>query len=180
MKIQFQGGVEADLATSDELNRGFGKMFGAIKSSEDGNQFHPTGSFSQGVGATGNYFIDLGGPTSGWIWYLNEVVVIGADDHTAITGATFAVYSGSPPEGASASGTYFNPAPLGGITRPGITGVPGFVTWGRRSYRVRENEHLSVVVYSPTTAITNLVVVATVEAKQQHDILMSGVGAITQ
>jgi hypothetical protein len=134
------GGV-FDAATAGEVqqsvDRGVDRILSRIPSKDRAVRRYPSNSVNPG--ANGTYFIDLYSPPAGKIWWINEVVVTGNDDRTAVAGTTAALYRGEIPiPGASPV--------LGNLIRPAIA-VPGVFVFSGEKYPIQDGDHLFVAVY---------------------------------
>lgn len=122
MRTTMTLGGELDIATTDEVRD-------IVKDSTDsiGGLFRrgqrrpvrrslPVSTQASAAGAT---ILNFGSPPSGSTWCLVDVVTSGGDDHTAVAGATGALYIGN-----SAS------PQLGMLLRPGQA-IPGFWSFSK-------------------------------------------------
>lgn len=92
--------------------------------------------------ASGAGIISFGSPPSGSTWCLVDVVVSGADDHTAVAAATAALYIGS-----SAS------PGLGMLLRPGQA-VPGFWSFSKEVIFAHFGDEVFVSVAGAAAGVT--------------------------
>lgn len=66
-------------------------------------------------GVTAPFLIGLGGPTDPVVWDVRSVILVGADDHTAVANVTGAVYAGQ----QNASGVVLTDLKWPGLAVPG-------------------------------------------------------------
>ena len=164
MRFALNFGTEVDLATPSEVeasvDKGVGQILERLPSGERGARLRPTSSVNVTPAATGTFILDMGKPAPGTLWWLWEVVVTAADDHTALAGGLAALYCGLPGLQSGVASINYSPA-LGQLVRPAIA-IPGSHQFSGEPWPVKDGENLTVVVYSPTTVVSVLSATATV------------------
>ena len=156
-------GAAFDVASSSEVQAsvdgGVDKILARMPDADHGLRLRPASSININPAATGTFVIDLGRPAPGTIWWVLEVIVTAADDHTAPAGTISAVYCGISARQVGA--TLQDTPPLGQLVRPAIA-VPSVHAFSGEAWPVKDTENLSVIVYAPTTALATASAVATV------------------
>lgn len=97
-KFRIALGAEVDAVTSDELKSGLDGLRGELTRSlrKVPRIMRPLSASNPAVSITTgeNITLSLGSPSTGRIWVVTRVTVMGADDHTAVAAAMGAVYVG--------------------------------------------------------------------------------------
>jgi hypothetical protein len=174
--------AEADIASGDEVRDAIGaardSILSRFPSKDRGNRLRPIASGNlanaAGVGQTGTVVLDLGSPAPGCVWGILEVIVTGATDREAPTGAVSALYAGAPARQQSAT-TIVDSPPLGTLVRPAIA-LPSVHAFSGEAWWVKDTENLFVIVYSLTTAITVVSAVATVDELNASAVTLDRLG----
>lgn len=163
-EVTFAIGAVADLATGKEVQQavdsGISRLERRMHDKDRGVRLRPADSLSLPVAATGTYYLDLGTPAPGTLWWLQELLVCVDDNRTAPAGTVAVAYCGGSPNQAGNNVT--DVPSLAQLIRPG-TAVPAVWTFGGEVWPVKDGERLSVIVYAPTTALTTIAAVATVD-----------------
>lgn len=165
--IRLNIGTEIDIASGpevaalqDTVTSGLDRLSARIPQAVRANRRRLPASANLATPATGTFVLDFGRPTGGNLWWVGEVIVTAADDRTAPAGTVAALYAGNPP-GQQGAALFGMPA-LGSLVRPAIA-VPAVFSFQENSVAVHDGENLFVVVYSPTTVMSVLSAVATVQ-----------------
>lgn len=168
------GGV-LDIASGaevwDAVQRGTDRILSKLPDKDRGIRLRVPQSVSLAAPATGTFAMIIGTPAPGCMWWIQEVVVTAADDHTALAGAVAALYCGAPPRQQGTT-TVVDTPPLGDLLRPGIA-VPGVFPFSGEAVPVHDNEALSVIVYSPTTPVSVLSATATVVQLRDSAVMLN-------
>lgn len=114
--------MEIDIATGAEVKAHADRILGQLGPDLHAIVRWPTGQ--KNGNAANAVGIDLGGPAMGKIWEVRKLVVVGADDHTAIAAAQVAFYVTRQKAGTA------QVPPLTDIELVGLT-VPSYTTLPR-------------------------------------------------
>lgn len=88
------------------------------------------------VASTAAQLLDLGGPAAGRMWFVHRVGILGADGHTAVSGAIADIYTG-PALTADATSQIYSGLP-----------IPSIVVEGRHHNPVLYGDGLYVICYN--------------------------------
>jgi hypothetical protein len=152
-EIRLTMGGLVDVASGDEVrtavDSGVERILGRLPDKDRGIRRRIPASDS--ANATGTFVLDFGAPGTGWLWWVQEVVVTGADDRTALANSVAALYCGSPP--THRTPTTIDAAPnLGTLIRPGQA-LPALFPFSGEAFPIHERENLFAVVYLGTAAL---------------------------
>lgn len=100
MRIMVQGGVEVDLASTEEMSSLFDDATDKIVKSIPKAKRKPIiRRIAASVVSPTNVSVDIlsfRGPAPGYTWEITHAVVMGSDASTVVAGASAAIYIGSP------------------------------------------------------------------------------------
>lgn len=161
--VRFALNAEADIASSDEVRtavrEGTDSILNRLPTRNRAYRRRIPRSYNL-IAATGNFVLDFGGPASGFMWWLVEIIVTAQDHAAAPAGAVAAVYCGAVANQQSPTAISGRPT-LGDLVRPAIA-LPAVFTFQRESFPVHDGEDLSVIIDSATTGLFIMSAVATV------------------
>lgn len=166
MKASLLVGGEIDVATPGEVRteveRGNSSLLTALGGPARGINPRriPASNLLPITAATGQWVLKFGSPNPSFMWWVSEVVAITATDREVIAGCQAAVYIGQSAEQLTGTSITASPPP-GSLVRPAIA-TPATFIFNEKSMPVRDNEELSVIIYSPTNAVSAVSGVATV------------------
>lgn len=153
-------GASADIVSGDELKASEERVIGALRRPAPRQAIRRRRMASAVMPAAGPLVLDLDGPPADSMWSLIHVVITGADDHTAVAGASAALYVGGEPPAINAGNVANWLPPLGDLLQPGIA-VPGYWAFSKETVYAHFGDSVFVVVYG-AAAGTNLSAVARV------------------
>jgi hypothetical protein len=148
-ELQLTMGAMADVASGGEVREAADGLFDRFTA----HGRRGRGIFDRRVASTvmaaGDPYalLNFGHPPDGHLWELASLMLTGADDHTAVAGATPAFYVGAPPTPAGSTPSESElviPATLGGV----VASLPNYVTFGSRELVAMTSERCYVVIYS--------------------------------
>ena len=151
---KLQVGAELDIATGQEVRDAMSELGQQICFPVTPRRVYQAASIAGGL--AGSLLIEVGRPTTPVTWDVRHLVVLGADDHTALAGVTAAVYVGQAAQGQVS---------LLDCVWQGIT-VPGSERWNKELL-VGHNERLYVLLEGTNTNTSYLVTGQVIEVQNE-------------
>lgn len=152
---KLQVGAELDIATGQEVQDAIDSLEQKLTFPVLPRRIYQAAATAAG-GLAGSFLIEVGHPNTPVFWDVRHLVVLGADDHTALTGVNASVYVGQAVQGQVS---------LLDCAWQGIP-VPGSARWNKELI-VAHNERLYVLLTGTNVQVNFLVTGMVVEVQME-------------